>query len=155
MDDYSNNNILRINISDLSPDFLPSGCGYCKDIITGVRKQTSYKYRLNLNSIPIDIFEDLVMKGWSRCGGIIYKTSYEKTCCKLYQPRVNINNFVISNEQKKIMKRFKKFLSGEYEENKFKSYEKKMKKLKLMMIIKLKLVKKLKIIFILKYIWIF
>ena len=131
MDDYFNNNILRINISDLSPDFVPSGCGYCKDIITGERKKTSYKYRLNFNSIPIDIFEDLVTKGWSRCGGIIYKTSYEKTCCKLYQPRVNINNFVISNEQKKIMKRFKKFLSGEYDENKFKNLEKKNEKIKI------------------------
>jgi arginyl-tRNA--protein-N-Asp/Glu arginylyltransferase len=63
-------------------------------------------------------------KGWSRCGDILYRTIYEKTCCKLYQPRLNINNFKLSNEQKKIMKRFRKFLSGEYEPNKLKAQNK-------------------------------
>ena len=121
MESNFNNNCLRINLCDMGPDFFPSGCGYCKDPITGKRHQTAYKYRLNLNSIPIDIYEEMIINGWSRCGNLLYKTIYEKTCCKLYQPRVNINNFVISNEQKKIMKRFKKFLSGEYEENKLKN----------------------------------
>ena len=105
-------------------DNKPSGCGYCKDRITNIRKQTSYKYRIYLKSIPVDILEEMFEKGWSRCGDLIYRTIYEKTCCKLYQPRININNFKITNEQKKIMKRFRKFLSGEYELNKLKAAEK-------------------------------
>ena len=122
------NDILRINLCQLIEDNRPSGCGYCKDPITNIRKQTSYKYRVIANSVPIDIWENMVSKGWTRCGDLIYKSSYSKTCCKLYQPRVNINNFKISNEQKKIMKRFRKFLSGEYEQNKIKVMEEKIKK---------------------------
>ena len=117
-------NFLRINILQIIDDNRPSGCGYCKDKITNIRKQTSYKLRLILKSIPIDILEEMFTKGWARCGDIVYKTIYEKTCCKLYQPRININNFKIANEQKKIMKRFRKFLSGEYELNKLKITEK-------------------------------
>ena len=122
------NDILRINLCQMIEDNHPSGCGYCKDPITNVRKQTSYKYRVIANSVPIDIWENMVSKGWTRCGDLLYKSTYSKTCCKLYQPRVNINNFVISNEQKKIMKRFRKFLSGEYEQNKIKVMEEKQKK---------------------------
>ena len=131
MDDSYNSNYLRINLLDMNPDYNPSGCGYCKNIITGERNKTSYKYRLELKSLPIDVYEEMLKKGWTRCGSLFYKTSYEKTCCKLYQPRVNINNFVISNEQKRIMKRFKKFMSGEYEENKLKNLANKKEKIKI------------------------
>ena len=123
MENY-NNNILRVNLCQMIEDNRPSGCGYCKDKITNIRKQTSYKYRLILKSIPVDIYEEMFEKGWTRCGDLLYLTIYEKTCCKLYQPRLNINNFNLNNEQKKIMKRFKKFLSGEYEQNKLKIEEK-------------------------------
>ena len=123
MESY-NNNILRVNLCQMIEDNRPSGCGYCKDKITNIRKQTSYKYRLILKSIPVDIYEEMFEKGWTRCGDIVYLTIYEKTCCKLYQPRLNINNFKLNNEQKKIMKRFKKFISGEYEQNKLKIEEK-------------------------------
>ena len=123
--DNSSNNMLRINLCQMIEDNRPSGCGYCKDKLTNIRKQTSYKYRLILNSIPIDIYQEMFEKGWTRCGDLLYRTTYEKTCCKLYQPRININNFKLNNEQKKIMKRFRKFLSGEYEQNKLKLEEKK------------------------------
>ena len=95
---------IRVNLCQMIEDNKPSGCGYCKDRITNIRKQTSYKYRIYLKSISVDILEELIEKGWTRCGNLIYRTSYEKTCCKLYQPRININNFKITNEQKKIMK---------------------------------------------------
>ena len=123
--------ILRVNLCQMMEDNRPSGCGYCRDIKTDTRKQTSYKYRLVVNSIPIDLYEKMQAKGWTRCGDLIYKSSYEKTCCKLYQPRLNINNFKITNEQKKIMKRFRKFLSGEYEQNKLKNKEVKPEKIKI------------------------
>ena len=113
---------LRINLCKMISDNSPSGCGYCKEKRTNIRPQTSYKYFLYLKSLPVDIYNELTKKGWTRCGDLLYKTNYEKTCCKLYQPRININNFKITKEQKKIMKRFRKFLSGEYEPNKQKKY---------------------------------
>ena len=123
-------------------DNIPRYCGYCKDPITNIPKKTNYKYTLTLKSIPIDILEEMVSKGWTRCGQDIYLTCYEKTCCKLYQPRININNFQISNEQKKIMKRFRKYLSGQYEENKLKNKEIKPEKIAINDIYKNKITKK-------------
>ena len=116
-----NKNVLKVNLPNMKSDNIPLYCGYCKNPITNMDNKTSYKYILKLKSIPIDILEEMISKGWTRCGNEIYISSYEKTCCKLYQPRLNINNFQISNEQKKIMKRFKKYLSGQYEENKIKN----------------------------------
>jgi arginyl-tRNA--protein-N-Asp/Glu arginylyltransferase len=95
-------------------DSLPGYCGYCKDPVTNEDKGRSYKFRLYLKSIPVDIYEEMYSKGWTRCGQCVYLSNYEKTCCKLYQPRLNINNFQITKEQAKIMKRFRKFLSGEF-----------------------------------------
>ena len=111
------NNTLKINLKYMKSDSLPGCCGYCKDPVTNIYNDTSYKFRIYLKNIPIDILEEMVTKGWTRCGESIYLSIYDKTCCKLYQPRLNINNFQITKEQKKIMKRFRKYLSGEYEKN--------------------------------------
>ena len=119
-----NKNVLNVNLRNMISDNIPIYCGYCRNPISNMYNKTSYKYKLKLKSIPIDIFEEMVTKGWTRCGNEVYISSYEKTCCKLYQPRLNINNFKISNEQKKIMKRFRKYLSGQYEENKIKNKNK-------------------------------
>ena len=119
-----NKNVLNVNLRNMISDNIPLYCGYCRNPITNMYNKTCYKYKLKLKSIPIDIFEEMVTKGWTRCGNEVYISSYEKTCCKLYQPRLNINNFQISNEQKKIMKRFRKYLSGQYEENKIKNKNK-------------------------------
>jgi len=119
-----NKNVLNVNLRNMISDNIPLYCGYCRNPITNMYNKTSYKYKLKLKSIPIDIFEEMVTKGWTRCGNEVYISSYEKTCCKLYQPRLNINNFKISSEQKKIMKRFRKYLSGQYEENKIKNKNK-------------------------------
>ena len=124
----TNEEMLRLNINTIRTDFFAGGCGYCKDKNTNLRKYTSYKNYLNIKKISVNILQDMVIKGWARCGNCIYKTNYEKTCCKLYQPRVNINNFKISKEQKKIMKRFRKYLSGEYENNKLMNKEKEIEK---------------------------
>ena len=141
------NNALKINICQMDPDNYLRGCGYCKDPITNIRKITSYKFKLTLKYIQIDIYEKIFIKGWTRCGDYFYKSSYEKTCCKLYQPRININEFKISNEQKKVMKRFRKYLSGEYEENKLKNKDNTFKKKrKLKIFFKSKFLQKFKII---------
>ena len=108
-----NTNILKINLRKMIPDNFGTTCAYCKDPLSIIQKKDCYKYYLYLNSIPIDIYEEMISKGWTKCGDRIYLHSYEKSCCKLYQPRININNFQIANEQKKIMKRFRKYLAGE------------------------------------------
>ena len=109
---------LRINITQLKELNL-FGCGYCKHQSVQIKSRLKNEIMMKIKSIPLDIYQNLVEKGWSKSGTLIYKRNYEKSCCKIYQPRVNINNFKISKEQKKIMKKFRKYLSGEYEQNKF------------------------------------
>ena len=109
---------LRINISQLKELNL-FGCGYCKHQSVQIKSRLKNEIMMKIKSIPLDIYQNLIEKGWSKSGTLIYKRNYEKSCCKIYQPRVNINNFKISKEQKKVMKKFRKYLSGEYEQNKF------------------------------------
>ena len=109
--------IFRINITQMQ-DNIHLGCGYCKHQTVIPKTRIKNDYKITTKSIPLNLYQSLVEKGWTRCGNRLYKKNYEKSCCKLYQPRININNFKISKEQRKIMKRFRKYLSGEYETNK-------------------------------------
>ena len=110
--------ILRININKMFEDNIPSGCGYCKHQTVFLKNHNKSQFRFPIKSIPVNILQNMLSRGWGRSGNLMYKKNYEKCCCKLYQPRVYINKFEISKEQKKVMKRFRKYLSGEYEQNK-------------------------------------
>ena len=107
----------RINITQIK-DLIYDGCGYCKHQSVKIKTRFRNQLLITTKSIPIDIYQNLVEKGWSRCGNRLYKKNYEKSCCKIYQPRVNVNNFTITKQQKKVMKKFRKYLIGEYEVNK-------------------------------------
>ena len=113
-----NSEILRININKMFEDNAPTGCGYCKHQKVFMKNHNKSQFRFPIKSIPVNILQNMLSRGWGRSGNLMYKKNYEKCCCKLYQPRVDINKFEISKEQKKVMKRFRKYLSGEYEQNK-------------------------------------
>ena len=72
-------NVLKINLAIMHSDNMPVICGYCKDPITNKYKNTAYKYYLNLKSIPIDIYEEMISKGWTRAGSKVYLNIYDKT----------------------------------------------------------------------------
>ena len=113
-----NKDILRINIAKMIDENIPVGCGYCKHQTVPLKSHNKSQFRFVIKSIPVNILQRMLEKGWGRSGNLMYKKNYQNCCCKLYQPRVNIKNFEISKEQKKVMKRFRKYLSGEYELNK-------------------------------------
>ena len=113
----NNENKFRINITQIK-EYNLFGCGYCKHQSANIKSKIRNEIVLFTKSIPVDIYQRFIERGWSKCGNQIYKRNYEKSCCKIYQPRVNINNFKISKNQQKVMKKFRKFLSGEYENNK-------------------------------------
>ena len=52
-------------------------------------------------------------RGWRRCGTYYYKLDFEKSCCQSYTIRLEADKFQISGSQKKILKRFNKYLKGE------------------------------------------
>ena len=113
-----NKEVLRINIAKMIDENVPVGCGYCKHQTVPLKNYNKSQFKFMIKSIPVNILQRMLEKGWGRSGNLMYKKNYQNCCCKLYQPRVNIKNFEISKEQKKVMKRFRKYLSGEYEQNK-------------------------------------
>ena len=106
-----NSSILPLNILCLNPDNEGSECGYCN------KEGSSYSFGMIVDSYPVDIYERMMKDGWRRCGKYVYIPNLEKSCCKLYTHRLNVEDFQINKEQKKVMKRFRKYLSGEYEQN--------------------------------------
>jgi arginine-tRNA-protein transferase len=49
-------------------------------------------------------------RGWRRCGCYVYKYDLEQSCCQPYTIRLDITEFEISASQKKVLKKFNKFL---------------------------------------------
>ena len=103
--------ILPINVITFNSDEKGHHCGYC-DSPNG-----SHSFGLVIDSYPVEIYNKMMLDGWRRCGDYVYIPNLEKSCCKLYTHRLNIENFKINKDQKKVMKRFRKYLSGEYEKN--------------------------------------
>ena len=114
-------NSLDINIISLNNDQEGYKCGYCNN------PKGSFSFGTSIKNYPVEIYEKMMKDGWRRCGDYVYIPNIEKSCCKLYTCRLNVEDFKINKEQKKIMKRFRKYLSGEYELNKEKLKEKEKK----------------------------
>jgi len=98
--------LVKFNSDDSGHD-----CGYCKS------KNSSYSFGMSIESYPVEIYNKMMFDGWRRCGNYVYIPNLDKSCCKLYTCRLNLEKFEINKEQKKVMKRFRKYLSGEYEQN--------------------------------------
>ena len=111
-------NSLEINIIRFNNDNNGHRCGYCKN------ETGSCSFGLTIKKYPVEIYEKMMKDGWRRCGDYVYLPNIEKSCCKLYTCRLNVEDFKINKDQKKIMKRFRKYLSGEYELNKEKIKQK-------------------------------
>ena len=114
-------NSLDINIISLNNDQEGYKCGYCNN------PKGSFSFGTSIKNYPVEIYEKMMKDGWRRCGDYVYIPNLEKSCCKLYTCRLNVEDFKINKEQKKVMKRFRKYLSGEYELNKEKLKEKEKK----------------------------
>ena len=131
MDAYLNDqNKLPINVIRFNSDKDGHKCGYCK------KQNTSFSFGTSIESYPVEIYEKMMKDGWRRCGDYVYIPNLEKSCCKLYTCLLNVGEFKINKDQIKIMKRFRKYLSGEYEENLEKIKNEKNKEIKKEEIIK-------------------
>jgi arginine-tRNA-protein transferase len=100
----------EVNLSYVHSDSQPSSCGYCKE--DEIKKKTSYKIGFSCDEIHACDYETLMFNGFRKCGTYYYKPNLEKSCCQLHSIRLNVNEFEISTSQKKIMKKLRKFMSG-------------------------------------------
>lgn len=57
-----------------------------------------------------DDYESLLNEGFTRCGSYFYIRNIQKSCCEAYQYRVALDEFEPSKAQRKVMKRFSKYL---------------------------------------------
>ena len=131
MDAYLNDqNKLPINVIRFNSDKDGHKCGYCK------KQNTSFSFGTSIESYPVEIYEKMMKDGWRRCGDYVYIPNLEKSCCKLYTCLLNVGEFKINKDQIKVMKRFRKYLSGEYEQNLEKIKNEKNKEIKKEEIIK-------------------
>lgn len=55
----------------------------------------------------------LLSRGFRRCGDNYYVPINHKNCCPSYIIRLNFNNFKINKNQRKVLNKFNKYLSGE------------------------------------------
>ncbi|XP_050298318.1 arginyl-tRNA--protein transferase 1 isoform X2 [Anthonomus grandis grandis] len=60
--------------------------------------------------LTVDDYKDLIDRGWRRSGKYCYKPVMDKTCCPQYTIRCDALKFSLSKSQKKIIKKFNKFL---------------------------------------------
>ena len=105
------NSNLPINVTRLYLDNSGHKCGYCN------KPDSSFSFGTVLDPYPVEIYERMMKDGWRRCGDYVYIPNLDKSCCKLYTHCLNVEEFKINKDQKKVMKRFRKYLSGEYEQN--------------------------------------
>ena len=112
------NEKMPINVVNLYLDDNGHNCGYCKDSETGIKNKSSYSFGFVTDKYPADLYEKMMFNGWRRCGTYTYKPNLFKSCCKSYTCRLNINDYKPNKDQRRVMKRFRKYLSGELEEEK-------------------------------------
>ncbi|KAM3965873.1 arginyltransferase 1 [Aphomia sociella] len=82
-------------------------CGYCK------KPNTNFSRGMWAHSLTVSDYQDLIDRGWRRSGKYCYKPTMDITCCPLYTIRCSALNFKATKSQKKVLKRFNKFLTGQ------------------------------------------
>ena len=85
-------------------------CGYCHN-----QKPDAGHTQWSLVSPKTSVvdYQKMMDRGWRRCGTFYYKYDFLGSCCQPYTIRLDTNEYNISDSQKKVMKRFNKFLLGE------------------------------------------
>ncbi|XP_050298320.1 arginyl-tRNA--protein transferase 1 isoform X4 [Anthonomus grandis grandis] len=86
------------------PDLEQHRCGYCKS------SSGNISYGMYAEQLTVDDYKDLIDRGWRRSGKYCYKPVMDKTCCPQYTIRCDALKFSLSKSQKKIIKKFNKFL---------------------------------------------
>jgi arginyl-tRNA---protein transferase len=84
----------------------PGSCGYCHS------KDGHYTIGFTSEILKSETYQEMMDRGWRRCGKYYYKPDNVKQCCKMYTIRLEANQHQIRHSHKKTMKRFQKYLDG-------------------------------------------
>ncbi|KAH8418405.1 hypothetical protein KR222_008866 [Zaprionus bogoriensis] len=81
-----------------------SKCGYCAGTDCS-RSHGMHAYRLSC-----DDYQELIDRGWRRCGCYCYKPQNDISCCPCYTIKCDVLEFKLSKSNKRILRRMNKFL---------------------------------------------
>ncbi|XP_034107609.1 arginyl-tRNA--protein transferase 1 isoform X1 [Drosophila nasuta] len=81
-----------------------SKCGYC----TGI--ECSKSHGMHAYRLSCDDYQELIDRGWRRCGNYCYKPRNDVTCCPCYTIKCDALEFKLTKSNKKILRRMNKFL---------------------------------------------
>ncbi|KAG6443353.1 hypothetical protein O3G_MSEX002745 [Manduca sexta] len=84
-------------------------CGYCRS------PTTNFSHGMWAHTLTVSDYQDLIDRGWRRSGKYCYKPTMDVTCCPMYTIRCRALEFKSTKSQKKVLKRFNKFLMGQNE----------------------------------------
>ena len=90
-------------------------CSYCVPSKPNNNFQT---WGLNSHKMSTRDYESLLQTGWRRCGAYYYKPDLAASCCQLYTIRLKAKDFLPNKKQKKVLKKFNRYLNGELEPKK-------------------------------------
>lgn len=85
-------------------------CGYCES-------HNGVSYGMRMDKMTASEYQALIDRGWRRSGTYVYKFDNTKTCCAAYTIRLDSTAFKLNKSQKKVLKKFERFLNGEDVQN--------------------------------------
>jgi arginyl-tRNA---protein transferase len=86
-------------------------CGYCHQ---SSHPNGNCHYGMETTSLHIDIYDTLMLRGWTRSGTYLYHPLNHKTCCPQYAIRIPVNQFQLTKSQKKFLRIFQNRLIKRY-----------------------------------------
>ncbi|XP_016986185.1 arginyl-tRNA--protein transferase 1 isoform X1 [Drosophila rhopaloa] len=81
-----------------------SKCGYCAG------KNCSLSHGMHAYRLDSQDYQDLIDRGWRRCGNYCYKFRNHETCCPCYTIKCDGLQFKLSKSNKRILRRMNRFL---------------------------------------------
>ena len=107
-------NLIDIQYMHLNEKGLSENCGYCAG-----KKENPGSATWGLGSPRLSVvdYQKMMDRGFRRCGTYIYKYDLEQSCCQPYTIRLNVDEWQISQSQKKVEKKFYKFLENGRQEH--------------------------------------
>ncbi|XP_968074.1 arginyl-tRNA--protein transferase 1 isoform X1 [Tribolium castaneum] len=79
-------------------------CGYCKN------PKGNVSHGMWAKILSVEDYQNLIDRGWRRSGSYCYKPLMNEICCPMYTIKCDALNFQLSKSQKKVIKKFNKFL---------------------------------------------
>ena len=89
-----------------------SSCGYCDR-----EGPTSKSHGMHAHVCSVEDYQSLLDRGWRRSGCWMYRPHLNDTCCPLFTIRLDACAFAPSKSQRKVEKRWRRYLDGELDDD--------------------------------------